>query len=117
MQQKIPTDFSVGISFVDLMDRLWIIKFYIPNSRKDDSNGQEDKTRYQNTAVILLFGLAELTLAVIGISLVLCSAHRDKGKHGVPKYEANAYQRALAADIQHARKKRHQYAGNEERIR
>ena len=81
------------------MDRLWIIKFYIPNSRKDDSNGQEDKARYQNTAVVLLFSLAELTLAVIGISLVLRSAHRDKSEHSVPQNVANAYQRALAADI------------------
>ena len=95
---------------------LYVIKFHIPNNRKDDSNDKEEKTRYKNTAVILLFGIVQLTLAVIGISLVLCSAHRNKCEHGISDHEADTDQSSLATDIQHARKKRHQYTRNEESI-
>ncbi len=95
---------------------LYLIIFYVPDNRKDDSDGKEDQSRYENTVITLLFVLAELTLAVIGISLVLCSAHREKGEHDVSKNESDTDQRALTTDVQHAGKKRHQYARDEERI-
>ena len=95
---------------------LYVIKFYVPNSSKDESNDKEEKSRYKNTSAILIFSFAELTLAVIGISLVLCSAHRDKGEYDVPENESNTYKRPLAANVQHTRKKRHQYARDEKSV-
>ena len=95
---------------------LYLIEFCVPNNRKDDSNGKEEKSRYKNTAIALLFGIFELALTVIGISLLTRSAHGNKGKKRISKRKANTNQGALAADIQHAGKKRHQYAGNKESI-
>ena len=64
----------------------------------------------------MLFVLAELARPVIGIFLVPRSAHRDKGEHNISQNESDADERTLAADIHHARKERHQYARNEERV-
>lgn len=94
----------------------WSIKYCVPNSRKDDTNEKENKSRYKNMAVVALFGRTKLTLTVIGIFLVPCSSHRDKGKHNVSEDESDADQCTLAADVQHAREKRHQYARDEERV-
>ena len=94
-----------------------IIKDCVPNNRKDDSNEEEDKSRYKNTVIITLFGLRKLACPVIGISLLLCSAHRDKGKHSVSKNKSNSDKRTLAADKQQAREKRHQNTGDEESVR
>lgn len=96
---------------------LHMIKFEVPNNCKDGSNEKEEKSCYKNTAIFLFFRLFELALAVIGISLLLRSAHGDKGQHGVSDYESDAYECAFAADIEHTRKKRHQYTRNEEGIR
>ena len=93
-----------------------IIKDCVPNNRKDDSNEEEDKSRYKNTVIITLFGLRKLACPVIGISLLLCSAHRDKGKHDISENESDTYKRPLAADIHHARKERHQYTRDKERV-
>lgn len=95
---------------------LCVIKIYVPNNRQDNSNEKEEQSRYKNTAVISLLGLAELTRAVIRISLVLGSAHRDKGEYDISENKSDAYECPLATDVQHACKKRHQYARNEESI-
>ena len=97
--------------------RLYVIEFRVPNNGKDDANEQEEESRPKNTAAILFLALTELTRTVIGIALVLCSAHGDKGENHVPENESNTYECTLAADVQHARKKRHQYARDEESIR
>ena len=94
-----------------------IIIFYIPNNRKNDSDAQEKQSRYKNTAVFVLFRLAELSRAVIGVKLVLGSSHRDKGKHHVSENESDSDERALSADEIHRRKERHQDARHEKRIR
>lgn len=86
---------------------LYVVVIYIPNNRKDGSNGKKEKSCYKHAAVILLFHLTELALAVIGVSLMPRSAHRDKGKHDVSKHEADAYKRPFATDVQHTGKKRH----------
>ena len=65
----------------------------------------------------LLFGFAELARTVIGVFLVFHSAHRNEGEHNVSENESDPKERAFAADVQHAGKQRHQYAGNEESIR
>ena len=96
---------------------LYVIKCCVPNNRKDNTNNKEDQACHKNITVVMLFGLTEFTRAVIGISLVSRSTHRDKGKHDISENEANADEGALAADIHHAREKRHQDAGDEESIR
>ena len=68
-------------------------------------------------SLTLLFALAELACTVIGIALLLCSAHRNKGEHNIPENKSDTYEGTLATDVQHAREKRHQHARNEERIR
>ena len=93
-----------------------LIKFDAPNNRQNDSNGQEEESCHKDTAVLLLFGLAELTRAVVGISLVLGSTHRDKGKHDVPENEADADEGTLAADEEHSRKEGHQHPRDEEGV-
>ena len=94
-----------------------VIEHHIPNNRQGDSNEKENKTCYENTAGIVLFCLLELAFTVIGIQLVLRSAHGDKEKHHISEDEPNTDQCALAADIHHAREKRHQDTGDEEGIR
>ena len=54
---------------------LYVIKLHIPNNRKNNTNGQERKPGDNDTAVFALFGFAELTCAVIGISFMSGSAH------------------------------------------
>ena len=95
---------------------LCVIEIYVPNNRKDDSDEKEDQSRYENTAVVLLFGFAHFPLTVIGIPFVLCPSHRDKGEHHVAQYESDTDEGTFAADIQHTCKKRHQYTRNEERV-
>ena len=63
------------------------------------------------------FGRAELTRAVIGIPLMLHSAHGDEEKHHISEDKSDAKERTLVADIHHARKKGHQYTRNEESVR
>ena len=94
----------------------YVIEVYVPNNGEDRSNGKEEKSGKKNTSVVVLFRLAELTLAIIGITLVPCSAHGDKGKHHVSQNKPDTYKCAFTADVQHARKKRHQYARYEERV-
>ena len=96
---------------------LCVIKLYIPNNGKDGSDGKKEKSCYKNTSVITFFGLTELALTVVGISLLPCSSHRDKGKYSISKDETDADECPLAADVQQTCKKRHQYACNEESIR
>ena len=93
---------------------LFVIEFHIPNNRKDSSNKKEEKSRDKNTAYLVIFGLAQLTRAVIDVFLVSGSTHRDKGQHDVSQHKSDSDQRALAADVHHAREQRHQYARNEE---
>ena len=50
-----------------------IIKYCVPDSRKDNSNKQEDKSRHKNIAITGLFGVAELTGPVVSVFLVSCS--------------------------------------------
>ena len=97
--------------------RSYVIEFRVPNNGKDDANDQEEKSRPKNTATILFLALTELTRTVIGIALVLCSAHGDKGENHVPENESNTYECTLAADVHQSRKQRHQYAGDEESVR
>ena len=98
-------------------DFLYIIECFGPNNRKNDANEKEDQSRHQNASVIMLFGIGKLALPVIGISFLLCSAHRNKGEHHISQNKSDADKCALAADIHHARKKRHQDARDKERIR
>lgn len=95
---------------------LYVIKLYVPNNRKNDSNGKEEKACYKNTAVISLFSLAHLSLAVIGILLMLSSAHWDKCEHSAFKNKAYSYESAFAAYEKHSRKERHQDTRDEKRI-
>ena len=95
---------------------LYVIELYAPNSRENDSNEKEEKSRYKNAAVILLFGLTELPLPIIGIELVSGSSHGKEGEHNVSENESDTYECTLTADVQHAREKRHQYARNEEGV-
>ena len=94
-----------------------IIKLYIPNDRKDDSNEKEYKSRYKNTAIISALGLAKLSFAVVRVFLVSRSSHRDKRQRDVSYNKSDSYQSALATDKHHSGKKRHQYSGNEESVR
>jgi len=107
--KEIPAQACAGI----LLD---VIICFAPDNRQDDTNGQKNKSRYPNTAVVLFFGLCKLTRTVIGVSLLFCSAHGDKGKHNVSENESNSYERALTADEEHSRKERHQYARHEEGV-
>ena len=93
-----------------------MIEHYVPNNRKDNSNEKEDQSRYQNTTVIMLLCLAELALPIVGIALLLGSSHGDEGKDRISQNKSETNQSTLAADIHHARKKRHQYTGDEECI-
>ena len=93
---------------------LHVIKCCIPDSCKDDSNEKEDKPCHKNIAIIAFLGIAQLACTVIGIYLVFCPTHRDKGKDNISEDEADADEGALSADIHHARKQRHQYAGDKE---
>ena len=94
-----------------------MIEHYVPNNRKDNSNEKEDQSRYQNTTVIMLLCLAELALPIVGIALLLGSAHGDEGKDRISQNKSKTNKSTLAADIHHARKKRHQDTGDEEGIR
>lgn len=93
-----------------------LIKFDTPNNRQNDSNGQEEEPCHKNTAIILLFGLTELTRAVIGVAFVLGSTHGDKGEHDVSENESDTDEGAFAADEEQARKEGHQNTRNEEGI-
>ena len=93
-----------------------VIEIEIPDSGEDDADGEEEQSRYRNAAVVALFGLAELACAVIGIQLMLRSAHRDEGEHDVAEHKPDADERALAADVEHAGEQRHQDACDEEGV-
>lgn len=93
-----------------------VIKLYIPNNRKDDTNDKEEKSCYKNTVVVLLSGFAELSLPIVGVSLVLGSSHGNKGEHHISDYKSDTDERAFTADKQHTRHQRHQYTGDEERV-
>lgn len=67
-------------------------------------------------AVVLLFGSLDLTGAVVGIFLLSCSTHRNKGKHNISQNKADTYQSAFTADIQHTCKQGHQYARYKESV-
>ena len=88
----------------------------IPNGSKDDSNRQENQSSHKNMTVVMLLGLAQLPLTVIGITFLSGSTHRNKGKHSISKNESNTNEGALTADIQQCRVKGHQYAGDKESI-
>ena len=92
----------------------YIVEGCVPNHGQNDSDEKEDETSYENATVIVLFGFAKLPCPVVGVALLLCSSHGDKGQHHVSQNEADADKSALAADEQHAGKKRHQDARNEE---
>ena len=64
----------------------------------------------------MLFGVFELTGAVIDVPFMPHSSHRNKGEHHISENEAKAYERTLTADIQHARQEGHEDAGHKERI-
>lgn len=96
---------------------LCIIKCLVPNNRKDDSNEKENKSCHKNRSVIMLFGVAKLTCPVIGIFLVLFSAHRDKGERHISQNESDTDECTFAADIHHAGKQGHQDTGDEESVR
>ena len=96
---------------------LYIVECHCPNNGEDDSNGKEDQPRHEDVAIAALLCLLELTGPVVGIQLMLCSAHRDKSKHDISDNKSDTYERSLAADVHHTRKQRHQYAGDEEGIR
>ena len=70
---------------------LYVIELYAPNSRENDSNEKEEKSRYKNAAVILLFGLTELPLPIIGIELVSGSSHGNEGEHNVSENESDTW--------------------------
>ena len=93
-----------------------VIEHLVPNNRKDDSNEKEDKTCYENAAGVVLFRLFELARTIIGVQLVLRSAHGDEEKHHIPENEADTDEGAFAANVHHARKEGHQNTGNEEGI-
>lgn len=95
---------------------LYVIELYAPNSRENDSNEKEEKSRYKNAAVILLFGLTELPLPIIGIELVSGSSHGNEGEHNVSENESDTYECSFAADEEHSRKKSHQNTCDKERV-
>ena len=94
-----------------------MIEHYVPNNRKDNSNEKEDQSRYQNTTVIMLLCLAELALPIVGIALLLGSAHGDEGKDRISQNKSETNKSTLAADIHHAGEKCHHDAGDEESVR
>jgi len=55
-----------------------VVKYGIPDDRKCNTDSKEDKTGDKNTMLALTLFPAKLTLAVISISLLILSAHRDK---------------------------------------
>ena len=95
---------------------LSVVKCCVPNNRKGDANEKENKSCDQDIVATMLFGLGKLAGAVISISLVPRSAHRDKGEHCISKDKSDTDECPLAADVHHACKKRHQNTCDEESI-
>ena len=93
---------------------LRVIECQIPNNGKDDSNEKEDQSGHEWIAIAALLGFLKLTGTVIGIDLMSCSAHRNKGKDNISEDKSDTNEGALAADIHHAREKRHQNTRDEE---
>ena len=101
--------FRAGIS-------LGIIEHQVPDGGKDDSNGKEDQPRHEDVAIAALLCLLELTGPVVGIQLMLFSAHGNEGQHHVAKNEADSDECPFAADEIHGGKERHQDTCDEEGI-
>ena len=95
----------------------YIVERCVPNNRKDDSNEKEDKSCYQNTSVIMLFGFLDLAGPIIGIAFLPGSAHGDEGKDRISQNKSETNKSTLAADIHHAGEKCHHDAGDEESVR
>ena len=93
---------------------LRVIECQIPNNGKDDSNEKEDQSGHEWIAIAALLGLLKLTGTVIGIDLMSCPTHGNKGKDNISEDKSDTNEGALAADIHHAREKRHQNTRDEE---
>ena len=89
-----------------------VVKAGIPDNRHNNADRKENYSGNKNTVIALAPFLAKLALAVVCITLMILSAHRDEEINNALHCVAYADKTSLTADIHHTGSKKEYHSGN-----